>query len=617
MDAAIIADWDARYAATNAGSAACVDGDGVFNWKDQSPSLFNFKQNTAGFRPLWKANVFGTQPGILFDGVDDLLPVAGGISALDNFSVFVVHKPDAAIGANKFLLYDGVSSFLLDNNAAANWGGQILAGGGTSGFITGTNGTAMISSLIRSSTISSVGLTGARLRLGDQPAPTTSPGVNFYCGADGGGGSFFKGHITRILIFNRALTEKQRFSVEAQLATLYGLTMPTVIPLDRNITIEAGKTYTASVYDISAANAPLDALLNNPMLGSWDAFTTLAAIAAPLYAAPFAIKVSDLALELWRVVAISESERNIYEITALKYNASKYAAVDTGALLDSPITSALATPYFVVAPTSPAVAITYVQLSQNLVQETLELTWVASTDPLVLTYEVAYRKDLANWVRFNVDSGACNASIAIFGFGSYEFQIRAVNRNGARSQPANTSFNYTQTLVTTPSVSPGSATFLYGTPPVLSVLADAGAVIRYTIDGTDPTPLSPIWPGGVGAYITLTLPNANVVLKVVAYIGAFASAINTLIYTITSSASTPTCANVSLTKSTYYGVAGNISAACATSGAVIKYIKNAGPLTTYTVPVPLARFDYFQAYATKPGLNDSPASTYDNTDPSL
>lgn len=57
------------------------DGDPVGLWLDKSGNGRHYSQATSGRRPTYKTNVQNGKPGILFDGVDDFLSNATGITA--------------------------------------------------------------------------------------------------------------------------------------------------------------------------------------------------------------------------------------------------------------------------------------------------------------------------------------------------------------------------------------------------------------------------------------------------------------------------------------------------------------------------------------------------------
>ncbi len=160
-----------------------------------------------------------------------------------------------------------------------------------------------------------------------------------------------------------------------------------------------------------------------------------------------------------------------------------------------------------------------------------------------------------------------------------------------------------------PAISPGSQNFS-GTLAI-SVVAPAGTVIRYTLDGTDVQPNSPEWPGGVGSYTTLTL-DQSCVLKVRYYDGDVGSQQVTQVYTLTGTSGT--CGAVAITKvsGTLHQTPVTVAMSCATPSSTIQFTINGGGLTTYTLPVTLALDDEVIAYAFAAGLADSPESSFIN-----
>jgi len=55
----------------DAGTDPCEDGDGVYQWNDQSGNGKNLIQTTAGNRPTYKTNIQNGLPAVRFDGSDD------------------------------------------------------------------------------------------------------------------------------------------------------------------------------------------------------------------------------------------------------------------------------------------------------------------------------------------------------------------------------------------------------------------------------------------------------------------------------------------------------------------------------------------------------------------
>lgn len=82
---------------TGLSTPASADSDPVGGWADLTGSAHSATQGTAGSRPLLRTGIFGSRPGILFDGVDDHL-IADTVAALVTgsdvpFTFFAVVKP--------------------------------------------------------------------------------------------------------------------------------------------------------------------------------------------------------------------------------------------------------------------------------------------------------------------------------------------------------------------------------------------------------------------------------------------------------------------------------------------------------------------------------------------
>lgn len=73
-------------------STGVTDGDPVSRWTSKDSGAYEFAQSTASKRPLYKASAINSQPGILFDGVDDLLVCASAFLTGTSGSVIVVYR---------------------------------------------------------------------------------------------------------------------------------------------------------------------------------------------------------------------------------------------------------------------------------------------------------------------------------------------------------------------------------------------------------------------------------------------------------------------------------------------------------------------------------------------
>ncbi len=167
-----------------------------------------------------------------------------------------------------------------------------------------------------------------------------------------------------------------------------------------------------------------------------DAATRVVTVSAPWSAVPvpqsvWATESSDLVLQLFRVIAVTEGEELTYNITALKHVPGKYAAIDDGTRLELPPISII--PPGVQPPPSNVALSSHVVIEQGIATPTLTIQW----DPAdkAIAYDVEWRRDDLNWVRAG---RVATTSIEVPGIyaGQYLARVRAVNALNAVSLPA-------------------------------------------------------------------------------------------------------------------------------------------------------------------------------------
>jgi len=167
-----------------------------------------------------------------------------------------------------------------------------------------------------------------------------------------------------------------------------------------------------------------------------DAATGVVTVSAPWSAIPvpqsvWATESSELVLQLFRVVAVSEGEELTYNITALKHVPAKYAAIDDGTRLELPPISII--PPSVQPPPTNVALSSHVVIEQGIATPTLTIQWDAADK--AIAYDVEWRRDDLNWVRAG---RVATSSIEVPGIyaGQYLARVRAVNALNAVSLPA-------------------------------------------------------------------------------------------------------------------------------------------------------------------------------------
>lgn len=220
-----------------------IDGANAFvtQWNDQSGSSFNAQQTSESLQPLFISSSpdLNAKPAVRFDGANDLL-LLPNVPGTNNFCIIAVMK--AALPHE----IDPESSSGVGGIAGQHWlfgarhGGDLDGGAGVS---VGTNGISVyehgsfympalavlnapvgpgfsVVSINYANKQPSIALQGTVARTG-----LASPRRNVMAPVEIGSGVYgaFNGEIAEILIYDRALSDGERRSVEEYLAQKYAL----------------------------------------------------------------------------------------------------------------------------------------------------------------------------------------------------------------------------------------------------------------------------------------------------------------------------------------------------------------------------------------------------------
>ncbi len=143
---------------------------------------------------------------------------------------------------------------------------------------------------------------------------------------------------------------------------------------------------------------------------------------APLPQLQWALDADDLAIPLYRVLRTKRTAEGDFEISALQYEPSKFAYIDTGARLEERPISAI--PITVVpAPASVTLTSTSV-VSQGLAVATMTITWPAVNG--AVGYDIEWRKDSGNWIKLQ-RTGMTSVDVTGIYAGAYVARVRAVS----------------------------------------------------------------------------------------------------------------------------------------------------------------------------------------------
>lgn len=189
-----------------------------------------------------------------------------------------------------------------------------------------------------------------------------------------------------------------------------------VVTLDRDTPIKAGDRLILNLPNGTAQARTVQSVAGR-------AVTVTAAYGVqPEPELQWAIDYDDLAVQLFRVLKTTRTQEGEYEITALEFNPSKFAAIDTGAKLDERPISVI--PVTTVQPPASVTLTSAYVVDQGIGVNTMTISWPAVQG--AVAYDVEWRKDNGNWVRVQ-RTGAASVDVVGIYAGAYLARVRAVS----------------------------------------------------------------------------------------------------------------------------------------------------------------------------------------------
>lgn len=155
---------------------------------------------------------------------------------------------------------------------------------------------------------------------------------------------------------------------------------------------------------------------------------------APNAQAMWVIETTDIELQTFRVIAVTETDPGTFGVTALAYNASIYNAIEND-LIVTPrdITNLSAQP----DPVSSIQGVEHLYQDGNNVLTALDLSWIAPKQ--VSSFRVQYKLNDNNWI--TQDTTSPSARINSLVAGSLQVQIQSINNLGKASIISPATFN--------------------------------------------------------------------------------------------------------------------------------------------------------------------------------
>jgi len=143
---------------------------------------------------------------------------------------------------------------------------------------------------------------------------------------------------------------------------------------------------------------------------------------APLPQLQWALDADDLAIPLYRVLRTRRTAEGDFEISALQYDPSKFAFIDTGARLEERPISVI--PITVVPPPASVTVTSTSVVSQGISVATMTITWPPVSG--AVGYDVEWRKDSGNWIKLQ-RTGMTSVDVVGIYAGAYVARVRAVS----------------------------------------------------------------------------------------------------------------------------------------------------------------------------------------------
>ncbi|QPG62053.1 DUF1983 domain-containing protein [Pseudomonas sp. BIGb0427] len=189
-----------------------------------------------------------------------------------------------------------------------------------------------------------------------------------------------------------------------------------VVTLDRDTQIKAGDRLIINLPNGRAQGRTVESVSGRAVT------VTTAYSVAPGPELQWAIDADDLAIQLFRVLRTVRTVEGDYEITALEFNPSKFAHIDTGARLEERPISVI--PITVVPPPVSVTLTSNYAVDQGIAVSTMTIAWPAVNG--AVAYDVEWRKDNGNWIKLQ-RTGTTSVDVTGIYAGAYLARVRAVS----------------------------------------------------------------------------------------------------------------------------------------------------------------------------------------------
>ena len=189
-----------------------------------------------------------------------------------------------------------------------------------------------------------------------------------------------------------------------------------VITLDRNTSAKPGDRLILNLPDGKCEGRTIQ------LVSGRKVTVTTAYSVAPEPELVWCLDADDLAVPLYRVTSVSRPQAGVFEISAVQYDPSKFAHIDTGARLEERPISVI--PITVVPAPASVVLTSNSSVAQGLAVTTMSIAW--ESVPGAVAYDVEWRKDSGNWTKVQ-RTGSSSVDVTGIYAGAYLARVRAVS----------------------------------------------------------------------------------------------------------------------------------------------------------------------------------------------
>lgn len=224
------------YGTTN--NTNITDGEAISKWNDNNPQAIiklNFTQNTNSLRPIYKENGIGNLPSLYFNGSSNYMSLSGNAIPAGSTQFTII-----AVWQSSNILYGAIRPIFIQRSSSCSTGyfgiataSTVLMGWSANCADTASNlsiaNQSNYASIYRldNSQTNNVTLYSNGTKYGPvAKSLTTTLGTateaDIGYGFGLGGASYFKGFISEIIVYSRALTTSEINDIRSYLTQKYG-----------------------------------------------------------------------------------------------------------------------------------------------------------------------------------------------------------------------------------------------------------------------------------------------------------------------------------------------------------------------------------------------------------